>query len=107
MISRLVPNTTFGPYQGRRALSADSFSEHGGVVTVTADGESASPTTDFVGPRTGQLSCRRLSYSTIHVNVIRRASDDRSECLAGVKKTDIERGLRNDIHGAGLQPVRA
>jgi len=94
------PNTTFGPYQGRRALSADSFSEHGGVVTVTADGRiSYVPPTDFVGRDTVNYRVDDFHTQTITLNVIRRASDDRVSVSPGSQENRLN-VLANDIHGA-------
>jgi uncharacterized secreted protein with C-terminal beta-propeller domain len=93
-------NHAYGPYQGRRELGADRFSEHGGVIAVTATGQvSYVPPTNFVGRDTFTYSVDDFHFQTVTVHVIRRTADDLVRVASGSRDNTLN-VLANDILGA-------
>ncbi len=93
-------NSAYGLYQGRRALGVDRFSEQGGVVAVTSDGQiSYVPPANFVGRDTFTYSVDNFHFQTVTVHVIRRTADDVVRVAVGSQDNALN-VLANDILGA-------
>ena len=88
-------------YQGPRRITSVGPTDHGGIVSVVADGTAVtySPSPDFVGTDRFTYTVDGLMERTISVNVTRRVRDDvyRVEPDEG---TNVLPVLVNDLFGA-------
>jgi uncharacterized secreted protein with C-terminal beta-propeller domain len=88
-------------YGGPRIITGISESEHGGVVTITANGRSVNyqPAADFYGRDSFTYTVDGFMTATVSVEVIRRVRDDvfRVDAADGTQALPV---LANDLFGA-------
>ena len=71
-------NYPYYSYSGPRVITSVTQSQHGGVITISADGHSVQyqPAADFVGEDTFTYTVDNFMTATVKVQVIRRVRDD-------------------------------
>ncbi|MEX2171752.1 MAG: beta-propeller domain-containing protein [Pirellulales bacterium] len=88
-------------YQGPRLITAVGASQHGGVITIAADGRSVEyqPPSDFFGQDHFTYTVDGFMTTTVTVEVIRRVRDDefRVDAEDGQQSLPV---LVNDLFGA-------
>ncbi|MEX2315946.1 MAG: beta-propeller domain-containing protein [Pirellulales bacterium] len=88
-------------YPGPRVITAVTQSQHGGTVTIAADGLSVTyePPVDFYGVDTFTYTIDNFMTGTVTVDVIRRVRDDqfRVDAADGPQSLPV---LANDLFGA-------
>jgi len=88
-------------YAGPRLITSVGASEHGGTVTVAADGQTVhyAPPPDFAGDDSFTYTVDALMQSTVTVHVIRRVRDDVFRVAPGSHENMLA-VLVNDLFGA-------
>ena len=93
-------------YPGARAITSATPSEHGGVVTLAANGQSVhyTPPVDFFGADSFTYTVDDFMTETVNVEVIRRVRDDlfRVDAADGTQALPV---LVNDLFGADYAGV--
>jgi Big-like domain-containing protein len=88
-------------YQGPRIITGVTQSQHGGTVTIAADGHSVNykPPADFFGTDSFTYTVDSFMTATVSVEVIRRVRDDvfRVDAADGPQSLPV---LVNDLFGA-------
>jgi uncharacterized secreted protein with C-terminal beta-propeller domain len=101
-------NTEFPPqnYQGPRLITGVGATQHGGTVTISADGKSVSyqPAADFYGRDSFTYTVDGIMTTAVNVEVIRRVRDDqfRVDAADGTQALPV---LVNDLFGANYAGV--
>jgi uncharacterized secreted protein with C-terminal beta-propeller domain len=96
-----------GDYRGPRRITATSGSEHGGTVTIAADGRSVhyEPPEDFYGSDQFTYTVDGIMQASVQVQVIRRVRDDQFR-VPGDSGGEALPVLVNDLFGADYRGER-